>query len=191
MKTFLLILLAIAALIVLIGLIRVRVRFVYGEDGAKVFLNVLFIKFGIYPIEKKKIKNPRKAEDESTKEEKGGELPGILKLLNFAKEVFGKLRRKLHVDSMVLDVVTASDDPFKTAMLFGGSGAAIGVMLAILENLFIIRDKKVSVNADFSSKKTTAFADVKLSLTIAQIISLAIYAAFTYAKLQKSASDKN
>ncbi len=188
MKAFLLISSVIVIIAVLIGLMRVRVRFVYSEDGAKVFLNVLFLKFGIYPNEKKKIKKANK-ENNSIKEKKGGDFSKILDLLKLTKELSERLRKKLYVDKLTLDITTASKDPFRTALIFGSSGAAVGVMLAILENLFIIKEKKVSVNADFSAQKTVAFMDIKLSLTVAQLLNLAFHAVYKYIKLQKTVNE--
>ncbi len=186
MKAFLLVLSVIVILLVLVGLMRVCVRFVYAEDGAKVFLNILFFKIGIYPHENKKIKNVGKEETKSTKPKKGGDFSKILELLKMARELSKRLRRKLHVDCLILNITTASSDPFKTAMFFGGSGAAVGVMFAILENLFIIKEKKISVNADFSAQKTVAFMDLKLSITVAQLLHLASHAVYKYIKLQKT-----
>ncbi len=188
MKTFLLVVSAIAIIAVLVGLMRVRVHFVYGEDGAKVFFNVLFLKFGIYPNEKKKIRSVSK-QDKSAKGKKGGDFSKILDLLRLAKELSLRLRQKLYVDNLTLDITTASSDPFKTALIFGGSGAAVGVILAILENLFIIKEKKISVNADFSAQKTVAFMDLKLSLTVAQLLNLAFHAVYKYIKLQKTVNE--
>ena len=188
MKTFLLVVSVIAIIAVLVGLMRVRVHFVYGENGAKVFLNVLFLKFGIYPNAKRKVRTVSK-QDKVSKDKKGGDFSKILDLLKLAKELSSRLRQKLYVDNLILDITTASSDPFKTAMFFGGSGAAVGVMLAILENLFIIKEKKISVNADFSAQKTVAYMDLKLSLTVAQLLSLAFHAVYKYIKLQKTVDE--
>ena len=183
MFAFLLILACVFIVCILIALIRLHVQFVYNNDGTKLNVKALFLKFTVYPLKKT---TPTQINKEKA-EHKGVELPEIKELLVLGKETFGRLRKKLRVDLLKADVVVASEDPFKTAMMFGSSGAGVGMVLATLENIFDIKKRDIKVNADFSEKNTHIVLYMDFSIRVGAAITIALFVLRKFVKLQKSA----
>ena len=169
----------------LIALIRVHVRFVYDCDGVKLYIKALFLKFTVYPQAKDKPQE-KPAKKEQHPQKKGGELPELKELIELGKETFGKLRRKLRIDLLKAEVSLASDDPFKTAMMFGGAGAGVGIILATLENIFNVKDRDIKVNANFSESKIRILLNMDISIRVGAAIAIGLFVVLKFIKLQKS-----
>lgn len=187
MKPLLIVLLCFLLFVILLSL-RIRLQIIYNDKGIKLFAKVLGFSFCVYPTDKNKIKI--KAESAEKQEKSGGDFSKILKYIKFGKKVFAKLRRKLSVDLLFAEIYAASSDPYNTALIYGGMGAGVGTLLAALENIFIIKKKKICVFADFSSQNIRAFLDVKLSLTVFQLVFLAIFILREFIKMQSTNTEK-
>ncbi len=183
MKALLIVLLCLICVFAVLLCLRVHLQIVYNDKGIKLFFKIIGFSFCIYPTEKRKVK-VEKADVSDNQQKTGGGLSQITTYINFGKSVFAKLRRKMTVDLLSSKIYVASSDPFKTAVLYGGMGAGVGVLLATLENIFIIKDKKICVTADFTSHNTRIFLDVKMSLTIAQLIPIAVFIVREFMKTQ-------
>lgn len=188
MKTLLIVLLCFLLFFVFLLCLRIRLQIIYNEKGIKLFVKALRFSFCIYPTEKNKIEI--KAESAEKQEKSGGDFSKILKYIKFGKKMFAKLRRKLSIDLLVAEIYAASSDPFNTALIYGGMGAGVGTLLAALENIFIIKKKKICVFADFSSQSIRAFLDVKLSASVHQLIFLAIFILREFIKMQSTNTEK-
>lgn len=75
-----------------------------------------------------------------------------------------QLRPKLRIKRLVLKLHLAGDDPAALAMQYGGAWAAMGNLLPLLEEAFILKKRELDVDCDFSGGTTTL--DAKLDITI-------------------------
>lgn len=78
--------------------------------------------------------------------------------------LFWHLRPKLRIKRLILKLHLAGAEPAVLAMLYGGAWAAIGGLLPILEEGFILKKRELDVDCDFSGEKT--YLEVKLDITI-------------------------
>ena len=168
MKIFLWIALAVCAILMLLCVPRMRVQVSYDMKSVAVSVKVLCFSFSVFPGNKRKRK---KADGQQThvaqKEKKDASLPAeILKIEGVTRELLegaGRLVRAIRIDRLHLDVRVASSDAGTTAMLYGGTCAAVGLLLPLVENYFTVRQKMIAVNADFSQEQPLLLFQTELS----------------------------
>ena len=78
--------------------------------------------------------------------------------------LFWCLRPKLRIKRLVMKLTLAGDDPAQVAMQYGGAWAAIGAIMPVLEEGFILKKRDLNVNCNFSGGVTAL--DAKLDITI-------------------------
>ena len=181
------ILLALAALIVLVCLLRVGADVSYEDD-------VLTLKVVAGPVtltllpkkpkpEKKKKPKKEKKKKKPEKEDKPKEksklslsfLFGVAKL---ALQAVNTFRRKLHVDVFRLVFIAGGSDPYDVAMLAGRVRAALDGLYPLARRALIIRERDVRVGADFLAEKPAFAGRLKLTIRIGQILGIGIVFAF-------------
>lgn len=177
------ILLCLLLLVILVLLLRVRFIVSYDEDGVLAFVRVLFFKIKI-PPEKKKPKAVKKEATPNT-EKKGGSLEGLKDIILSALKTLSPAIKSIRIDKLCGKITIASDDAFKTAMMFGSSAAGVGILLPVLENNFKIKKKDIEVNADFESTEALAILSAKVSIAIWQILYLGIIFISNFIKQKK------
>ena len=151
---------------------------------------------------KKKKQKPEKSKPEPTEgEEKPKkkmqpeeliELVGVL--LEIVGEVFRKFGRYPRVDVRQLFIRVASDDPAKTAQLYGYVSQAMIFLREIflnVKNFHTHRDTRVGVEADFMSDKILVGIDLEFTIKIWHLLSIGLGAAIRFIKhiLKPKASD--
>ena len=174
MKVFI----CLAIIIAIILLIRIRVHVYYNAYGFKAMLKILFFKIELPP--EKKTDTEKKSEPKT----KGGSLSELTDVITVGLEMLGRALSSIRIDLLNAEVIIASDDAFKTAMMYGSAAAGCGIMIPILENNFKIRKKEIIVNADFEEKETTISFTAKVSVAIWQILRLAIAFTLQFIKLK-------
>ncbi len=170
--------------------IRLRVTAAYDEDGIRItarFGRITVFRYpgkqGAKPKEKKPKENkPKKPETEETK--KGGKLPPVRDLLSIIGDVLGKLKRKLRVDELTLWYCSASQDPFSTAMAFGGVSAGAGLLLAPLERTFRIRKRDIRTAVSFTDTEPTVILKLSLSLSVFAVFSIGACAGIRFLRMR-------
>ena len=181
------ILLALAALIVLVCLLRVGADVSYEDD-------VLTLKVVAGPVtltllpkkpkpEKKKKPKKEKKKKKPEKEDKPKEksklslsfLFGVAKL---ALQAVNTFRRKLHVDVFRLVFIAGGSDPYDVAMLAGRVRAALDGLYPLARRALIIRERDVRVGADFMAEKPAVAGRLKLTIRIGQVLGIGIVFAF-------------
>lgn len=184
MNVLLWILFAVFVLLLLLILTPVHAEITYNKDGFSGALRILFLRFRV-PREKKKVKKEQKAETKPSEKKQGGDLKRLLSLIRLAIETAGKLLSKVRIRNLKVDATLASDDPFHTAMMFGGSGAVVGILLPLLERNFKLEKRTVNVNADFESdeSKIVLFADCRV--LVLHLLAIALSFAYNFWKEQK------
>ena len=138
----------------------------------------------LYPLPKhsKKVKKRTKsrAEKESAvappKKNKDGSLRRLRELRSLIAAILIHMPRTFSLRIRRLSVRLASDDPAKTALLYGAVSSALAFSLAWLDrHLFSVhraRREAISVLADFEGERTELNADLCLRTSLGRLLSL-------------------
>ena len=191
-------LLAILAVLVLIGCIPVGVDARYNADG--VFLAAKLGPFRLQLLPQKPKKKPKKRKQQQKQPEKepassepqekksnpllSGGVDGMLQLLDLAFDTLGDLRRKLRVNELTLHVlIGGAEDPAKAAMGYGRAWAAIGAITPSLERLFVIKKRDIRPALDYTISNTQVDAHLVTTITIGRSLALALRAGIRFLKI--------
>ena len=184
MSTALWILLAVAALLISLNLLRVGVDAEY--DGAGLYLSVKAgpVKITILPKrekpekpKKKKKEKPPKDEDDEEKPKKKKSpltLPTLLKLVRPALEAAGSFRRKLSVDLLRLHARVGTSDPYNTAMTFAYLQSAVYGLHPLVERALNVKERDVWLTPDFTSDGIAAEGRLIGTIRIGQMMGIAL-----------------
>ena len=191
-------LLAIFAVLVLIGCIPVGVDARYSADG--VFLTAKLGPFRLQLLPQKPKKKPKKRKPQQKQPKKtpakagpqekkpnpllSGGVDGLIQLLDLAFDTLGDLRRKLRVNELTLYVlIGGADDPAKAAMGYGRAWAAIGAITPSLERLFVIKKRDIRPALDYTISNTQIDAHLVTTITIGRSLALALRAGIRFLKI--------
>lgn len=84
--------------------------------------------------------------------------------------LFWYLRPKLHIKQLVMKLTLAGTDPAVVSMQYGGAWAAIGAILPVLEEGFILGKRELDVDCDFSGGVTTLDAKLDISIGLGRLL---------------------
>lgn len=185
-------------ILILLAVLPLGARIRYDAGGLLVRLVLGPVKLTVYPRpkkEKKEKKEPEKKQEAAQKQEEnlpkppqppkeekpkekkqGGSLTDFLPLVKVALDFLGDFRRKLRLDDLYLRLILASGDPCDLAVNYGKTWAAVGNLLPVLEQCFVIRKKDVEVECDFTASQTTVIARLEITITLGRLLALlAVY----------------
>ena len=183
-------------ILVLLAVLPLGAFIRYDADGLRVRFVLGPVKLTVYPRPKKEKKEKKEPEKKlETKEEekrptppqppkeakpkaekKGGSLTDFLPLVKVALDFLGDFRRKLRLDDLYLRLILASGDPCDLAVNYGKTWAAVGNLLPVLEQCFVIKKKDVEVECDFTASETTVIARLQITITLGRLLALlAVY----------------
>lgn len=170
------------AVIVLLAILPLGVSVIYEESGADVWILAGPLRIRVYPRKKKPEEKPEKPEWESaekTKKQASSEVPrkrgswkDFLPLVRLGMEFLGDLRKKVRVKRLELDLCMAGDDPCDLAISYGRANAAMGTLLAALNQIFVIRKQRIKINCDFEAEEMTIYARLDAVITIGRLLLL-------------------
>lgn len=164
----------------LVSQVRVGGEVDYAAGGLRVRIRLGPLRLTVYPLRMKKKKRPKKEKAPPRPQAwagkpGGGSLALLRELLTLAAEAAGRLRRKLRVDRLDLELVLAAGDPAAAALAFGGTNAALGMILPLLEQNFDIRRRNIRTAVDFERKTPAVTLGAAVTLTIGQGAALAFH----------------
>ena len=175
------VLVIIIIILALILLLRVGVIAEYSEEGFTVMLKAGPLSFLIFPgkekEKKKKDKKEKKKKDKKEKEKpekKGGSFRLIMEILPQVFDMLSAFRQKLQIDDLRIHFVSASDSPYTAALNYGYASAALGTLLALIENFFKLKKRDITTDVSFTDKSPTVFLKAQLTIRIGQILGIAI-----------------
>lgn len=177
--TALKILLGILLILFLLGWIRAGGSAEYSQEGLLVRVRVGAVWIQVFPVkEKTGEKKPKKEKKEKTPKEpepkKGGRLAMVKELLPMACEAAGELKRRIRIDKLLLDFVSGGSNAANTAMIFGYSNAAVGMLLPLFEHNFNVKERRVRTAMDFTAKEPTVYIYAAFSGRIGQLVNFAL-----------------
>ena len=185
----------------LLAMLPLGVHIGYDEKGPLIKVVLGPVKFTVYPRKKKdktpsdkknkevtgKQKQPAEdglpkppqppSEPETEKKTSGGSLKDFLPFVKLGFAFLGDFRRKLRVNELFLRLILASSDPCDLAINYGKTWTAVGNLLPVLERWFVIKNKDVEVECDFTASETKVKARLKITMTLGRLLTLvAVYA---------------
>lgn len=214
----LIIIAAILLLFVLIAFFPLRIRIAY-DDSVNVYVPILFFRIPIHPKKKRvkslsakkfrelrkpesKNKTTKKTANKSVKSEKNDSntlslktlKPHIGDILSSVTALLSKFNNHLNAKIYSLFIVVSSDDAAKTAVTYGAVSSSVSVLMALLEdqcNIKYSNNAKTGVYLDYTLGKCIFECDIRFSLKVWQLISLAVSAAIAFIKTKTKLEVKN
>lgn len=174
----------ILAALLLLGQIRFGAQVLYSSAGVKLKLKIGPVKITLLPQKEKK--RPEKKPKKPKKPKKAAEGPPlgpeeiialVKQALPVALEAAGRLKRKIRVDRLYLDVAVGGEDPAAAATAYGGLNAAIGMIWPLVEQNLHVKDRRIRTRADFLETRTRVDLDAAATLTVGQAVALAFWLA--------------
>ena len=186
--------------VTLLAILPLGVRVCYDSAGPLVKVALGPVKIKVYPRPKKteKPKKETKKQPEaapapeeahlpkppqppapktSPKKEKGGSLKDFLPFVKLGLDFLGDFRRKLRVKQLYLRLILAGEDPCDLAVNYGKTWTAVGSLIPALERWFVIKNRDVEVECDFTASETLVVARLEITITLGRLLSLAaVYA---------------
>ena len=142
---------------------------------------------------KAKKKNDVSAEQDEKKKLTAEDIFSTIELVTeLAGTFFKKLSKHLKLDRLVVIIDVGSDDPMKTALLYGGVSQAVAYLVEFLDNTVTLAPKyperDVRVNADFLSESFKMEIKLSASLRVWHVLDVLLSVAYGYVK-RKYVSD--
>lgn len=166
----------IAAVFLLILLLRVGVTACYNSNGLILQLRIWFVRITIFPqkktakVSREKLKKKSKPKDKLAT---GGSLKEFLELVPAAAKALGRLRRRIVIDELKLHIVFAGEDPAETGINCGRASAVFGAITNLFDSAFRIKKRSFTAGASFLTTKTTVSCKASLSIAVWAIIYIA------------------
>lgn len=184
--TALIIVLAVLAFFVLLGLLRVGVIAEYSEDGFELKAIAGPVRINLLggtkkPKGEKKKKETKKITKKqkdskqnkgktSEKQKKGGPVKIIKAVLPTALKTIGRFFKHLQIDVLTIRYALSGDDPYNVAMNYGYASGALGVICPILDRNFKIKNWDINVYPSFTEPEETMYIKAKATIAIWELI---------------------
>ena len=186
--------------VTLLAILPLGVRVCYDSAGPLVKVVLGPVKIKVYPRPKKTEKPQKETKKQpeaapapeeahlpkppqppapktSPKKEKGGSLKDFLPFVKLGLDFLGDFRRKLRVKQLYLRLILAGEDPCDLAVNYGKTWTAVGSLIPALERWFVIKNRDVEVECDFTASETLVVARLEITITLGRLLSLAaVYA---------------
>lgn len=166
---------ALLAIIALLALLRVGVRFSFGDE-TRLALRVGFLNIQILPGKPKK---PRKEKGEESKEKKESFKPTFAEIRSAVpvlwtalKKALRRTRRAVRVAPMRLRVTLAGDDPAQVAQMYGWAESIMWTLTPRLEELVQMPDPRIHLDVDYQRRQSHAEGEIGLSLRIGEGVAI-------------------
>ncbi|MBR1864582.1 MAG: hypothetical protein IJ806_10900 [Ruminococcus sp.] len=132
------------------------------------------------PRKKKKGDKPARADSEDKKGGLGSKIEGLKEKWNFIKpyipigwKAFRKLLKAIRFEGVAINIDTAKEDAYESAMFYGKLQAALFNVLAVLAGIFTLRVKEANVNCFFNEKRLDAEGEVTVRVRPSTMIHIA------------------
>lgn len=201
-------LLILLALILLVAFLRIGAEAGYDETGPWLTAFIGPKALRLYPADrekaarkaakkeekarKKAAKEPEKETEKGKKpDSQGGTLSLVWDLLPAIGEAVGSFRRKVRVDALVMDLTWGEEDPADAAIHYGWAWAATETLLSFLEANFVVKHRDIALHLDYQREEPLLYVRGKLSLTVGQLLKIALPLAWRGGKILWTHRKKN
>jgi hypothetical protein len=121
----------------------------------------------------KKEETPQKPQ-EKTEKKPGGSLELVRQLLPVMIQALGALKKRIRIDRLIVHYVAGGTDAAQVAISYGKLSAGAAAVVALLNNNFKVKRQEVTMDVNFLAESPTIYLDAGLSLTVGQILYLAV-----------------
>jgi hypothetical protein len=193
---------AIIGILLFLGALPLGVYVVYNSSGASLYILLGPVRISVANKNKKKKCKKQEAKPadatfsshESQKKKKQSvSLRAYLPLLKPVFKFLVDFRTKLRVSNLKFKVVLAGADPCDLSVNYGRTWAAVGNLMPHLERYFIIKNREIEIECDYTSDKTTVDASMCLTMSVSRILQIVVYHGVSilreYLKILKNAKD--
>ena len=168
----------------LILLLKVGVTAEYSEDGILLLVHAGPLKIKVLPKsdkpkkekpkkeKKPKEKKPKEKKPEEEQPKKGGSLSLILDLIPEVTKMLSNFTHKLSIDVLTVHFTSAASDPFKAAMAYGYSSAAMGLVIPFFEKHFILKKRDLTSSVDFTETEPKIYIKAKTTISLLEIFAV-------------------
>lgn len=196
------------SILLLLMLLPVGIRGAYDKGAVQLWLRIGPVTIRLLPRpqnrEKQSKPEPVPAQEQAPKasapepqapppapqEDEKKDLRQYLPLLRLLGDLLKDLRRKIRMDRLYVRLILAGGDPCDLAVSYGRTWAAVGNLLPLLDQLFVIKKRDVEVACDFSAAKTILIARADVTILLGRLLGLAavygVRALKEYWNLQKN-----
>lgn len=173
------VLLIVLLILVLLGMLKVGVHFVWDGEAK---LQLLLWKFRISLPGKKKTgqdapESAAVSQTMDTVQQKSAGLKGLLKacLAHWQEilELVGRAFRMPRIDVLTLHATAGGPDAAACALNYGKLWAAAGGVLPVLENTFCIGKREIEIRCDYAQRENSYYARVDITVRIYKLLILA------------------
>ena len=98
----------------------------------------------------------------------------VKKFLPLIAEAAGRMKRKIRIDVLRLDLTVAAADPAAAAMAFGGANAFLGMIWPLIEQNFNVQQRCIRTRVDFQAQRPTVVLFAQLTLSIGTALHMGI-----------------
>ena len=190
-------------ILILLAILPLGVHVLYNAEGIRVALMIGPFKLKLIPAKHKKEKKEKEKETEEKpeedkktaagKEKTGGSFLDFLPLVKTCIEFLGAFRRKLRIKRLEMKLTMASSDPCDLAVNYGKAWAALGNLMPLLDQAFVIKKRDLEVQCDFTASETVVYARADITITLGRLLAVVVKYAIRllrqYLKIQKSRKD--
>jgi hypothetical protein len=120
----------------------------------------------------KKEKTPKT--EEKTEKKPGGSLELVRGLLPVVIQALGALKKRIRIDRLIVHYVAGGTDAAQVAISYGKLSAGAAGVVALLDNNFKVKRQEITMDVNFLAESPTIYLDAGLSLTVGQILYLAV-----------------
>lgn len=185
-------------LLCLLMLLRIRVFFSYYGGIPRLDIRAGIIKFGMdlkgTHKEEEPLPEPPKKKKEKKKKKKekkpGPKITDALRVFRAGVYKFlRKYKKYARLEKYIVKISLATDDPAKTALLYGGLSGVVcslhAFALSVKNKSRRVGDIYTEYRPDFYAEKTDAAVEIGFSLKVWQILSCAMELLHSYRKYKK------
>ena len=163
----------VAAVIILIALLRFGVIVEYGEDGFHLWAKAGFLKFKLLDDDKEK--KPKKKKEKPKKERNlkdmmPGSLSEFTDAIKTVLNTLGRLKRRLLIKQLTLYYTSAGEDPANTAIQFGAANAVFGALIPKIKKHFRVKHLDLKTWFDFTSTEQKIYAKIIISIAVWEVL---------------------
>ena len=199
--TFWIVLACVLLLLWLISRIRIGAAAAYSEAGFTLVVKAGPKRISIIPSRgtkrKKKPAKEAQAGEKAQKPKRSARdtLSIAQEVLPLIAEAAGKFKQKIRIDRLNLHIIWAASDPAAAAQGYGFGNAAMGMLWALIDHNFNVKEHDLRVDVDFERTKPELNADAQVTITIGQCFDLSlrlgIKALKIYLGLRRGKTDKS
>ena len=183
--TVLIVVLAVVAFFVIIGLLRIGVIAEYSDEGFELCAIAGPVRIQLVPG-KDSDDNTKKAKAKKTKvkkgikkssavsgekkQKKGGPVKIIKTVLPTALQTVGRFFKHLKINILTIRYAITADDPYDVAMNYGYTSGALGYICPLLDRNFKIKKWDINIYPCFTEVDENLYIKAKATIAIWEII---------------------